>query len=99
MSPLTIFRRPLARTSRWVLAAALLSVIALQVVSADHWHGIDDTEHCVVCLTGLDAPHTATPAAAPVLRVESSVFPPVVVQTANRQPRTTGNRDPPVLQY
>ena len=99
MSPLTLFHWPVARTSRWVLAAALLSVVALQVVSADHWHGVEDTEHCAVCLTGLDAPHTATPVAAPILSVESSAFSPVVVPTANRQPRATGNRDPPVLQY
>jgi len=99
VSQLTLLRRPVARTSRWMLAAALLSVISLQVVSADHWHGIEDTEHCVVCLTGLDAPHAPTPVAAPVLSVESSVFPPVVVATANRQPRPTGNRDPPALQY
>lgn len=81
--------------TRWLLAAALFSLFSLQVVAADHWHGVDDTAHCDVCLHAQDLPVAAFTSAPPVT---CRFIYPIAVYAVDvpATPRsTTGNRDPP----
>ena len=45
---------------RLTLFVALFSLLSLQLVASDHWHGISDTEHCQVCVQGGNAPLAQT---------------------------------------
>jgi len=94
----SVLRNPLTRCTGWLLITALLSVVSLQLVAADHWHGVEDTEHCAACLTGVDAPHTTSPAVVLVPRHSSLDLPPVVVAATDSFTPYPGNRDPPAPQ-
>lgn len=82
--------------ARWTLVAAFLALISLQVVAADHWHGVDEPAHCDVCIHAHDAPVAPANEAIPLLGAASALVT-FVLHHAPAQPgRAAGNRDPPL---
>lgn len=41
---------------RALVVLGIAALLSLQVIASDHWHGIDDTQHCEVCSQASDAP-------------------------------------------
>jgi hypothetical protein len=82
--------------ARWTLVAAFLALISLQVVAADHWHGVDEPAHCDVCIHAHDAPVATAIQAIPLLGKAIATVTFVAHHTPAEPDRSAGNRDPPL---
>lgn len=94
---LTVIDKSRKRLGRWLLVTAMISTLSLQVIAADHWHGIEDTQHCEICLHAYDAPLYESPVSFAVLgRQQIQRLGSIPAYTADTKPGA-GNRDPPKL--
>jgi hypothetical protein len=79
------------------LLAAILSMLSLQVVASDHWHGVEETPHCEVCVHVLDADIPSVSGSFTLLNHQVPQVPcSIPVYTAGLK-QGVGNRGPPAL--
>ena len=77
--------------------AAILSMLSLQIVASDHWHGIEETQHCEVCVHAHDATiHAVSNSLKLIDGQQTHVLCTIPVYTAGLK-QGSGNRDPPKL--
>jgi hypothetical protein len=90
-----IANRSLKGPVRWLLVTGLVSLLSLQVIAADHWHGVDDTQHCEICLHAHDAPVYNTPQPYELYACDSPQchFSTPIYEAGPKY--GSGNRDPP----
>ena len=84
-------------SGRWLVVAAIIAMLSLQVVAVDHWHGADDTQHCEMCLHAHDAPISGEPGKAQLLGHQQNIAPCNTPVYSAGLKQGTGNRDPPNL--
>lgn len=89
-------RFPAARSARWAVFAAVFALLSLQVTASDHWHGIDDTSACEVCLQAGHAPLPSTSAPLVVVIAKAPATVGGAVATAAAPQRVICNRGPPI---
>lgn len=83
-------------SGRWLLVAAVIAMVSLQVVAVDHWHGTDDTQHCEVCLHALDASIPSALGSVALLGHQQTLTPRSIPAYSAGPKQGTGNRDPPI---
>jgi hypothetical protein len=82
---------------RWLTAALVFSLVSLQLVAADHWHGVADTETCQVCLHAADTPLHSSHLQGEVPAVGYTRTQPFSRNVLTGAVRLVGNRDPPIF--
>ena len=83
-------------SGRWLLVAAIIAMLSLQVVAVDHWHGTDDTQHCEVCLHALDASIPSALGSAALLDHQKHLTLRSIPAYSAGPKQGAGNRDPPI---
>ncbi len=82
--------------ARWTLAVALLALLSLQVVSADHWHGVNEAAHCDVCLHAHDLPMATALHSVPIADHKTPESAATKLDLPVPHYCASGNRDPPI---
>ena len=72
-----------------------MAMLSLQVVAVEHWHGIDDIQHCEVCLHALDASIPSALGNVALLGHQKNLTPRSIPFHFARPKQGMGNRDPP----
>ncbi len=83
-------------SGRWLLVAAIIAMVSLQVVAVDHWHGTDDIQHCEVCLHALDASIPSVLGSVALLGHQQTLTLRSIPAYSAGPKQGTGNRDPPI---
>jgi len=83
--------------TRWLTAALVFSLVSLQLVAADHWHGVADTEACQVCLHAADIPLPSSHLQGEMPAVGYTRTQPLSRDVLSSAVRLFGNRDPPIF--
>jgi hypothetical protein len=96
-TPLKFINRAQKGSGRWLVVAAIIAMLSLQVVAVDHWHGADDTQHCEMCLHAHDAPIFGEPGRVVPLGQQQNRTPCTISAYSVGLKQGTGNRDPPNL--
>lgn len=84
-------------SGRWLMVAAIIAMLSLQVVAIDHWHGADDTQHCEMCLHAGDAPISGEPGKVQLLAHHQNTTPCNIPVFWAGLKQGAGNRGPPNL--
>jgi len=83
--------------TRWLTAALIFSLVSLQLVAADHWHRVADTEACQVCLHAADIPLPSSHLQGEMPAVGYTRTQPLSRDVLSSAVRLFGNRDPPIF--
>ena len=93
---LRVMGRSRKSSGRWLLVAAIIAMVSLQVVAVDHWHGTDDIQHCEVCLHALDASIPSALGSVALLGHQQTLTLRSIPAYSAGPKQGTGNRDPPI---
>lgn len=83
--------------TRWLTAALVFSLVSLQLVAADHWHRVADTEACQVCLHAADIPLPSSHLQGAVPAVGDTRTQPLSRDVLSGAVRLVGNSNPPIF--